>query len=114
MQGLGNQLESRVIEALRQQVPIRGLPSVRITNVKEKPEEFFDVSFDLVSGQNCISVLGEIKSALSPRLLEQIAPWVGRMKSLRQDMSFALLSPALSLQSQDYCVRNGINFLDLA
>jgi hypothetical protein len=36
------------------------------------------------------------------------------MKSLRQDMSFALLSPALSLQSQAYGVQNGINFLELA
>jgi len=114
MQDEGAQLEATVVEALRQQVPLRGIPGVRIENVKENPRESFDVSFDLVSGQNRVPVLAEIKKTVSPKLLEEIAPWVRRMKSLKEDAAFALACPALSLQSQDYCVRNGIDFLDLA
>jgi hypothetical protein len=114
MQDEGAQLEATVVEALRQQVPLRGIPGVRIENVKENPRESFDVSFDLVSGQNRVPVLAEIKKTVSPKVLEEIAPWVRRMKSLKEDAAFALACPALSLQSQDYCVRNGIDFLDLA
>jgi hypothetical protein len=114
MQDGGAQLEATVVEALRQQVPLKGIPGVRIENVKENPRESFDVSFDLVSGQNRVPVLAEIKKTVSPKLLEEIAPWVRRMKSLKQDAAFALACPALSLQSQNYCVRNGIDFLDLA
>jgi hypothetical protein len=36
------------------------------------------------------------------------------MKSLREDVAFALICPALSPQSQAYCIENGIDFLDLA
>jgi len=114
MQDEGAQLEATVVEALRQQVPLKGIPGVRIENVKENPRESFDVGFDLVSGQNRVPVLAEIKKTVSPKLLEEIAPWVRRMKSLKEDAAFALACPAVSLQSQDYCVRNGIDFLDLA
>ncbi|MGA2630755.1 MAG: hypothetical protein ABSG54_11135 [Terriglobia bacterium] len=114
MENNAAQFEKSAIQALRNQTPIRDIPGVRITGVRQKPEEPFDLSFKLESGKSRVRVLAEIRSASSPKLLEEIAPWIRRMKSLRPDVAFAVISPALSLQSQAYCVQNGINFLDLA
>ncbi|MGH7828992.1 MAG: hypothetical protein ACREP8_02330 [Candidatus Binatia bacterium] len=108
------QFERAVVQALRNQTPVRDLPGVRITAVREQPEERFDISFELQSGKSRVLVLGEIKPAVSPKLLEQIAPWIRRMKSLRQDVAFVLISTAISPRSQEYCIKNSIDFLDLA
>ena len=56
-----SEIETLVAEALRGQRPVRGLPGVSIEDVQERPEQPFDISFDLVSGPNRIPVLGEIK-----------------------------------------------------
>jgi hypothetical protein len=48
------------------------------------------------------------------KLLEDIAPWIRRMKSLRPGVSFALICPALSPRAQTYCIEQGIDFIDLA
>lgn len=106
--------EQIVAEALRGQLPVKGLPGVSILNVREQPEQPFDISFELLSGTNRIQVLGEIKPTFSPRLLEEIGPWIRRLKSLRTDVSVAVIAPVLSSQAQAYCIQNGIDFLDLA
>ena len=103
-----------IAEALRSQLPVKGLPGVSIQNVREQPEQPFDISFELRSGPNQVQVLGEIKPAFSPRLLEEIGPWIRRLKSLRADISVAVLAPVLSPQAQAFCIQNGIDFLDLA
>ena len=103
-----------VAEALRDQLPVKGLPGVSIQNVCEQPEQPFDISFELRSGPNQVQVLGEIKPSFSPRLLEEIGPWIRRLKSLRTDISVAVLAPVLSPQAQAFCIQNGIDFLDLA
>jgi len=108
------QYEKAAQEALRNQIPVRGLPGVRIRAVKAQPTEGFDVQFELESGKKRVLVLGEIKSVVSPKLLEGIAPWIRRMKSLREGVSFALICPALSPRSQAFCIENGIDFMDLA
>jgi len=61
---------------------------VSIRDVREQPEQAFDISFQLQSGPNSVRVFGEIKSILSPRLLEEIAPWIRRLKSLRGEHDF--------------------------
>jgi hypothetical protein len=99
------QYEKAVQEALRNQIPVRGLPGVRIRAVKAQPTEGFDVQFELESGKKRVLVLGEIKSVVAPKLLEGIAPWIRRMKSLREGVSFALICPALSPRSQAFCSR---------
>ena len=109
-----SQLERRMVEALRKQVPVKDLPGVRITEVRQEPERPFDVSFELTSGKNRIQVFGEIKEAPSPRLLAEIGPWMQRMKSLKKNSAFAVLAPSLSSQAQAYSIANGIDFLDLA
>jgi len=82
--------------------------------VREQPEQPFDVSLELTAGTNRVLVLGEIKSSFTPRVLEQIAPWIRRLKALRPEMSVAVIAPALSPQAQAYCIENGLDFLDLA
>jgi hypothetical protein len=108
------QFEKKALEALRIQLPVRNLPGVRIRAVKAQPEDTFDVQFELESGTSRVRVLGEFKSSVSPKLLEDIAPWIRRMKTLRPDVSFALICPALPLRSQNYCIEQGIDFLDLS
>lgn len=103
-----------VLEALRNQVPVRGLPSVRIRAVKTQPKETFDIQFELESGKSSVLVMGEIKPSVSPKLLQDIAPWVRRMKSLRPGVAFALICPALTPRSQTYCIEQDIDFIDLA
>src|SRR5262245_43855778 len=106
--------EQTIVESLRGQLPVKGLPGVSIQNVRDRPEQPFDVSFELLSGTNRIQVLGEIKTAFSPRLLEEIGPWIRRLKSLRTDISVAVIAPVLSPQAQAFCIQNGIDFMDLA
>lgn len=114
MQNTAVQFEKTVLQALRDQIPVRDLPGVRICAVRELSEEGFDIKFELESGKSRILVFGEIKPAVSPRLLQEIAPWIRRIKSLREGATFAIICPTLSPQSQVYCIENGIDFMDLA
>jgi hypothetical protein len=107
-------MENTIAEALRNQIPVRALAGVSIANVQTQPEQQFDISFDLLSGSNQIQVLGEVKPSFSPRMLEEIGPWIRRLKSLRPDVAVAVIAPQLSLQAQTFCIENGIDFLDLA
>ncbi len=108
------QFEKKALEALRSQSPVSDLPGVRIRAVKARPEDTFDVQFELESGKSRVLVLGEFKLAVSPKLLEGIAPWIRRMKTLRPDVSFALICPALPPRSQSYFIEQGVDFLDLS
>ena len=109
-----NPLEVSISDALQKQVPVKDLPGISILDVRSQPQEPFDVSFDLISGSNRVRVLGEVKRTFTPSVLQQIAPWIERLKSLRPDVAIAVISPMFSQQAQTYCVRNRLNFLDLA
>jgi len=108
------QFERDALKSLRDQLPVRDLPGVRIREVKAQPEDTFDVQFELESGKSRVLVMGEIKATVSLKLLEDIAPWIRRMKTLRPGISFALVCPALSPRSQAYCIEQGIDFIDMA
>lgn len=108
-----DQIERLIAEGLRDQVPVKDLPGVSIRDVREQPEQPFDISFELRSGPNRVQVFGEIKPMFSPRLLEQIGPWIRRLKALRGDVAVAVIAPALSSQAQAFCVQNAIDFMDL-
>lgn len=114
MQATEAEFKREALQALRKQTPVRGLSGVRIRAVKAQPEKTFDVQIELESGKSSVLVIGEIKSAVSLKLLQDIAPWVRRMKSLRPGVSFAVICPALSPRSQSYCIEQGIDFIDLA
>jgi hypothetical protein len=109
-----NPREASISDALQKQVSVKDLPGISIRDVRSQPEEPFDVSFDLISGSNRVRVLGEVKRTFTPSLLQQIAPWIERLKSLRPDVAIAVISPMFSQQAQTYCVQNRLNFLDLA
>lgn len=113
-QAPSNQTERLIAEGLRNQAPVQDIPGVSIRDVREQPEQPFDISFELLSGRNRIQVLGEIKPSFSPRLLEEISPWIQRLKSLRGHVSVAVLAPTLSPQAQAFCIENAIDFMDLA
>ena len=109
-----NRIEALVVTALEEQQPVKDLPGVSIRKVRREPEEPFDVSFELISGSNFVQVLGEVKRTFTPSALEQIAPWVKRLRSLRPDVAIAVISPLMSQRAQEYCLQNGLSFLDLA
>lgn len=112
MRGSASTTEALIIQALKDQAPFVQLPGIKVSNVaKSSP---FDVCFDLESGTNKVRVYAEIKQAISPRQLEDIAPWIARLKAIEKDAAFAILSPALSEQAQSLCIQAGIDFLDLA
>jgi len=104
--------EAAIIQDLTAQVPFAQLPGIQVTNVADSPP--FDVQFDLESGENAVRVYAEIKRSFSPRELENIAPWIARLKAIEKDAAFAVVSPALSQQAQNFCIEAGIDFLDLA
>lgn len=104
--------EATIIQAITDQVPFAQLPGIRVTNVADSRP--FDVRFDLESGTNKVRVYAEVKQSISPRQLENIAPWIARLKAIEKDAAFAVISPALSQQAQAFCIEAGIDFLDLA
>jgi hypothetical protein len=108
-----NSTEREIADALRAQDPVKGLPGVAIRDV-QWPEQPFDIGFELRSGKNRIRVLAEARKVFTPRIIEEIAPWVRRLKSFRPDVAVALIAPALSEQAQAFCIQNDIDFLDLA
>jgi hypothetical protein len=112
MQDSSPATETAVLQALRDQVPFAQFPGIRLTNIAESQP--FDVRFDLESGANKVRVYAEIKESVSPRQLENIAPWIARLKAIEKDAAFAIVSPALSQQVQAFCINAGIDFLDLA
>lgn len=66
------------------------LPGIQVTNVvNSRP---LDVRFDLESGTNKVRVYAEIKQSISPRQLENIAPWIARLKAIEKDAAFASVS----------------------
>jgi hypothetical protein len=99
--------------ALRAQVPFRQLRGVRITDVEDMPDQPYDVRFQIELGDSRIPVFGEIKANLSPKTAEEIAPWIARLKAIRPDSAFVVISPYLTQQTQDFCIENGIDFIDL-
>lgn len=109
--------EREILQALRDNEPFKGLPNVRVANLVEQPEGRkgrFDAKCDLQFGDTKVEVYVEVKSATTPKQVEQIAPWLSQMKSLKKDTAFALVCPALSPQSQKLCFDRNVDFVDLA
>lgn len=134
---------TEILQTLRTNEPFKGLPNVRATKVvqltagsgktllalltarynaleasqtnrPERNEVRFDAKFDLQFGDSEVEVYLEAKSSCTPKQVQQIAPWLVRIKALRKDAAFALVCPALSPRSQSVCLEKGIDFIDLA
>jgi hypothetical protein len=107
-------LEQTITDALRAQTPVAGLSGVRFSEVNDTSAEPFDVSFQIESGSSRVLVFAEIKPSFTPKALEGIAPWIARLKTVQPDAAFAVITSYLSQQAQEFCIENGIDFIDLA
>jgi hypothetical protein len=109
--------EREILRSLRENEPFKGLPNVRVANLVEQPEAKqgrFDAKFDLQFGDTKVEVYVEVKSISTPKQVEQIAPWLSQMKSMKNGTAFALVCPAISPQSQKLCFERNVDFIDLA
>jgi hypothetical protein len=109
--------EREILQALRDSQPFKGLSNVRVANLVEQPEAKlgrFDAKFDLQFGQASVEVYVEVKSACTPKQVEQIAPWLSQMKATKNGTAFALVCPVLSPQSQELCLERRVDFIDLS
>jgi len=109
--------EREILQALKNNEPFKGLPNVCVTNIVEEPEGSpgkFDAKFDLQFGEAHVEVFAEIKNTCTPRQVEQIGPWLSRLKTMQKDAAFALVCPGISPQSQRLCFETNVDFIDLA
>jgi hypothetical protein len=77
-------------------------------------ETRFDAHFDIQYGDSKVRVYVEAKNTCTPKQVEQIAPWLSRLKATQKGAAFALVCPALSPQSQTLCLQRNVDFIDLA
>ncbi|MGA2813513.1 MAG: hypothetical protein ABSG16_19090 [Candidatus Acidiferrum sp.] len=103
-----------VLEGLREGRPFEGPPGVSISKLNAETAGPFDLRFELKSGSNKVFVLGEVKRHVTPKQLEQISPWIARLKSLQPETAVAIIAPYMSPQAQKFCIENAIDFIDLA
>jgi hypothetical protein len=106
--------EQAILDALRANLPFRGLAGLQVAAVESRGKGPLDVVISLSCGNTVITIYGEIKSACTPKLVQEIAPWLARMKAIQKDAAFALICPALSPQAQSVCAENNVDFIDLA
>jgi DNA-binding HxlR family transcriptional regulator len=106
--------EQEMIEALRANQPFDGLPNVRVAMTDLKPPKPFDIEFDLKFSDTLVTVYAELKSACTPKEIEQIAPWLSNLKEAKSGAAYALICPYISPQVQAICDENKIDFIDLA
>lgn len=114
----GNMTEREILQALKNNEPFKGLPNVRVENFQvEKSggaDSGFDAQFDIQYGNSKVRVYVEAKSTCTPKQVEQIAPWLSRLKTTQKGAAIALVCPALSPQSQKLCLERNVDFIDLA
>ena len=109
--------ETEILQAIKDNIPFKGLPNVRVRNMVEQFREeqaVFDAKFELQFDDTSVDVYAEVKNTCTPKLVEQLAPWLSQMKAMQKDAAFALVSPKISPQSQDICFKRKVDFIDLA
>ncbi len=106
--------EQEIIEALRANQPFQGLRNIRLVGIDLQPPKPFDIEFDLKFGDNVVTVYAEIKDACTPKQVQQVAPWLARLKDAEKTAAYALICPFISPQAQSICDENNIDFIDLA
>jgi hypothetical protein len=109
--------ENEILQALKDNAPLRGLPNVRIRNLVEQARcagAVLDAKFDLEFDGTSVEVYAEVKNVCTPKLVEQIAPWLSQMKAMERRAAFALVCPAISPRSQRLCFERRVDFIDLA
>jgi hypothetical protein len=87
---------------------------VRVVLIDLQPPKPFDLEFDLKFANTLVTVYAQLKSACTPKQIEQIAPWLSNLKRAESEAAYALICPYISPQVQAICDENKIDFIDLA
>lgn len=114
--------EQEIIEQVKKGAPFEGLSDIRLVETRVEPQIMNlpdqsirpDVVLTLDFAGELVKVYGEVKTQVTPKLLRQLGPWLARLKALNQEEPYALICPFLSPQSQQYCMENKIDFIDLS
>lgn len=114
--------EFDIVELLEKGMPFEGLADLKVFDVELEAGQGAqrghdikpDVTLRIDFGGNLVKVYGEIKTVITPRILKEIGPWFGRIKTGKTTETWALICPYLSSESQLYCQSNNINFIDLS
>jgi Uncharacterized protein conserved in bacteria (DUF2186). len=101
-----------IIAAVAAGKPFADIPDVRVRRLRDT--RGFDASFELKSGNTKAVIYIEAKSRCTGTSLEAIAPWIRRMKEWSVPAgSVVLACDYLPPSLQQYCIENGIDFIDL-
>lgn len=115
--------EQEIVTELKNGSPFDGLREVKVIDASLEPiiseynymklirnEVILKIDFSGIP----FTILGEIKSQLSPKLLLQIVPWLSRSRESNLKEMPVLITPYITKNLQDYCLKNNINFIDLS
>jgi len=113
---------SEILEYLLAGKPFEGMADIRVVEAKPGSEEGFapegatrpDVTIVLDFGGTTVTIYGELKSQVTPKLLRELSPWLVRVKDLNPSSIYALICPYLSPANQAYCLDERIDFIDLS
>lgn len=105
-----------LIDQIEKGAPFLGLSEIQLVEVQREPKLKGirpDVVLKIDFGGALFTVYGEVKTQMTPRILEQVGTWLARLKHPSSVGSYALICPYLSPRSQKYCQENEIDFIDL-
>jgi hypothetical protein len=120
--------EIEIIDQFKQNKPFEGLKGINLLNIFAEsynsinnnlyrnniPSIRSDIELKMDFSGVPITLYGEIKNQVTPKLLEQIAPLFLRQNKFNNKEIYALITPYLTASSQNYCLKSGINFIDLS
>jgi hypothetical protein len=105
--------ENDITAALRANQPFADLPDISVESLSFEngpPDLMMTLN---VAGREVV-IYGELKNTCSPLAVAQIVPWLRQLKQARPSAGVALICPSLSPESQQICVENEVDFIDLA
>lgn len=114
--------KQEIIEQIKKGTPFDGLGDIHLVETRlepvltDLPERNIrpDVAIILDLAGISLTVYGEVKTQVSPKLISQIGTWLARAKALNSKGTYALVCPFISPQSQRFCQENKIDFIDLS
>lgn len=113
---------NEILEGLQSGKPFEGMANIRVVKAKLGSEGELaresaarpDVIMVIDFAGTTVTIYGELKSQVTPRIVRELAPWLARVKELNPSKIYALICPYLSPTNQMYCLNNGIDFIDLS
>lgn len=120
--------EIEIVDQFKQNKPFEGLKGINLLNIFAESYDSMnnnlyrnnisskrsDIELKMDFSGVPITLYGEIKSQVTPKLLEQITPLFVRQNKFNNKEIYAIITPYLTTNSQNYCLNNGINFIDLS